>query len=67
MSTLPSNIVLGVSGSRFHTTTDAFEQLGLGHDAMRTLMLQLHGKIHHMLAQQTYLKESFRKNSTKSS
>ena len=40
MSTLP--IILGVSGSHFPSTTDAFKQLGIGHDAINTLMLKLH-------------------------
>ena len=40
VSTLP--IILGVSGSHFHSTTDAFKQLGIGHDAINTLMIKLH-------------------------
>ena len=38
--TLP--IILGVSGSHFHTTTQAFKQLGLSHDAAKTLLFKLH-------------------------
>ena len=40
VSTLP--IILGVSGSHIHSTTDAFNQLGTGHDAINTLMIKLH-------------------------
>ena len=40
VSTLP--IILGDSGSHLHCTTNAWKQLGTGHDAINTLMLQLH-------------------------
>ena len=40
VSTIP--IILGVSGSHFHTTTQAFKQIGLSHYAAKTLLLKLH-------------------------
>ena len=39
VSVLP---IIRVSGSHFHSTTDAFKHLGIGHDAINTLMLKLH-------------------------
>ena len=35
-------VILGFSGSHFHTTTHAFKQLGIEHSAATTLMLKLH-------------------------
>ena len=35
-------VILGFSGSHFHTTTHAFKQLGIEHSAMATLMRKLH-------------------------
>ena len=39
---LTFRLIPGVSGSHFHTTTQAFKQLGLSHDAAKTLLLKLH-------------------------
>lgn len=46
--TLP--IILGVSGSHFHTTKQAFKQLRLRCDAAKTLLLELHEHSYYMLA-----------------
>lgn len=40
VQTLP--IIIGVSGSHFHTTTQALNQLGSSYDAAKTLLLKLH-------------------------
>ena len=40
VTTLP--IILGVSGSHYHTTTDALKQIGIEHTQADSLMLKLH-------------------------